>query len=429
MAATDVWTRIPRFEDTINPTDILISQQLERLCRECLLRYNDDVNPIATSMIEALREKNVTAGVTKVTGGITNSLFKVEFSGLEDNATSPASNAPTDSTTGSSCEIDNEGSRPDHLPVCLVRIFGEAGSSIIDRDEENRIFNHLSTIGFGPTLFGIFQNGRIEEFFTRLRPLEPLEMVSEKWTPLIARRLRYMHSLKPAMVEDGPNVPDLWRTIESYAAKGRELFNASPEDEEGDFMTMLDSVEREAKWLERTIQSRETANVCPLEQIVFCHNDLLSGNILVPKDGSNCQLKFIDYEYCAFNPAAADIANHFAAVVESMLIVNDDYDVEKYFPSKELQLLFLRNYLTEDEYSSLDEGTMLETIRLYAMAAELRWCAWSVIQHFEQDRSAAAVEQGCDDDEDDEDAAFDYENYGKARLQGYFDLKNSTTEY
>lgn len=98
MAATDVWTRIPRFEDTINPTDILISQQLERLCRndpsytisrpipisgECLLRYNDDVNPIATSMIEALREKNVTAGVTKVTGGITNSLFKVEFSGLE----------------------------------------------------------------------------------------------------------------------------------------------------------------------------------------------------------------------------------------------------------------------------------------------------------------------------------------------------------
>lgn len=78
---------------------------------------------------------------------------------------------------------------------------------------------------------------------------------------------RYMHSLKPAMVEDGPNVPDLWRTIESYAAKGRELFNASPEDEEGDFMTMLDSVEREAKWLERTIQSRETANVCPLEQV------------------------------------------------------------------------------------------------------------------------------------------------------------------
>lgn len=71
----------------------------------------------------------------------------------------------------------------------------------------------------------------------------------------------------------------------------------------------------------------------------------------------------------------------------------------------------------------------METIRLYAMAAELRWCAWSVIQHFEQDRSAAAVEQGCDDDEDDEDAAFDYENYGKARLQGYFDLKNSTTEY
>ncbi|KAF4745049.1 hypothetical protein FOZ63_021400, partial [Perkinsus olseni] len=278
---------------------------------------------------------------------------------------------------------------------------------------ENRVFSDLSSIGFGPALLGIFRNGRVEEFFTQLRPLGPLEMVTEKWTPAIAQHLRY---LATAVVK-GIGPPDLWDRIRSYVAKGQELLTSSPEDEEDDFMTMLSTVEGEAKWLQSTIESHKSVDESPLETIVFCHNDLLSGNILVPKDDDGqSSLRFIDYEYCAFNPAVADIANHFAAVVESMLIVENDYNVAKYFPSKDLQLLFLRNYLTESEYSSLDESTMLETVRLYAMAAELRWCAWSVIQHFEQDH-------GTEDEDDDEGSLFDYENYGKARLRGYFDLK------
>ncbi|KAF4721727.1 hypothetical protein FOZ62_003079 [Perkinsus olseni] len=339
--------------------------------------------------------------------------------GPQDSGASPASNAPTDSTAGSASGCPDKEGPLGRLPVCLVRVFGEAGSSIIDRKTENRVFNDLSSIGFGPALLGIFRNGRIEEFFTQLRPLGPLEMVTEKWTPAIARHLRYMHSLEPAAAGRGrdANQPDLWGRIRSYVAKGRELLKSSPEDEEDDFMTMLSTVEGEAKWLQRTIESHKSVDESPLVKIVFCHNDLLSGNILVPKDDDGqSSLRFIDYEYCAFNPAVADIANHFAAVVESMLIVENDYNVEKYFPSKDLQLLFLRNYLTEREYSSLDESTMLETVRLYAMAAELRWCAWSVIQHFEQDH-------GTEDEDDDDASLFDYENYGKARLRGYFDLK------
>ena len=44
-----------------------------------------------------------------------------------------------------------------------------------------------------------------------------------------------------------------------------------------------------------------------LGNVVFAHNDLLSGNILL-KDG---KVKLIDFEYASFNIAAYDIANHF----------------------------------------------------------------------------------------------------------------------
>ncbi|KAF4658553.1 hypothetical protein FOL47_007914 [Perkinsus chesapeaki] len=411
---------------------VVVANELSK----CLVEYYDRVRRfyVPKSTMVDLRNGQTVTEVIRVTGGITNSLFKVKFVNKTDEV-SPSTSAPADSTAGSSKgDYDGEVSTPrEGLPICLVRVFGEAGSSIIDRDNENKVFNDLSSIGFGPALLGIFRNGRIEEFFSHLRPLEPLEMVTEKWIPSIAKHLRYMHSLSPksaAEIADGGKSIDLWKRISSYVEKGRELVRASPGDEETDFTEMLDSIEKQAHWLEGTIRTREKGIGSPLDKVVFCHNDLLSGNILVSKEHPSSQLKFIDYEYCAFNPAAADIANHFAAVVESMLIVNDDYNIDKYFPSRELQLLFLRNYLTVDEYARCDDNSMLETIRLYAMAAELRWCAWSVIQHFEQDRKQQQQTAADDDDEDiDDDPLFDYENYGRARLGDFHQIALSTLPY
>ena len=50
-------------------------------------------------------------------------------------------------------------------------------------------------------------------------------------------------------------------------------------------------------------------------EVTFTHNDLLSGNVLIPLDffenDASSEVKFIDYEYAGFNPRAFDIANHF----------------------------------------------------------------------------------------------------------------------
>lgn len=44
--------------------------------------------------------------------------------------------------------------------------------------------------------------------------------------------------------------------------------------------------------------------------VIFAHNDLLLGNILVDEETDT--VRFIDYEYAAYNYQAYDIGNHFA---------------------------------------------------------------------------------------------------------------------
>ncbi|KAL7669444.1 hypothetical protein ACOME3_010099 [Neoechinorhynchus agilis] len=55
----------------------------------------------------------------------------------------------------------------------------------------------------------------------------------------------------------------------------------------------------------------------PSTETVFCHNDLLAKNIILPPNCSTNQnnhehfnVHFIDYEYSGYNFAAYDIANH-----------------------------------------------------------------------------------------------------------------------
>ena len=45
--------------------------------------------------------------------------------------------------------------------------------------------------------------------------------------------------------------------------------------------------------------------------VVFCHNDMQEGNILLRQNTRKPELVLIDFEYCSYNYRAFDIANHF----------------------------------------------------------------------------------------------------------------------
>merc|ERR1712037_494245 len=77
--------------------------------------------------------------------------------------------------------------------------------------------------------------------------------------------------------------------------------------------------------------------------VVFSHNDLLHGNIVITSDGDSGQevARFIDYEYGTPNYAAFDIGNHFNEAVG----LGGTLDYEKDYPDAELQRLWIRHYL------------------------------------------------------------------------------------
>ncbi len=52
-------------------------------------------------------------------------------------------------------------------------------------------------------------------------------------------------------------------------------------------------------------------------EVVFTHNDVLSGNVMIPLDADTLEsvpTTFIDYEYAGYNCRAFDLGNHFCGM-------------------------------------------------------------------------------------------------------------------
>lgn len=136
--------------------------------------------------------------------------------------------------------------------------------------------------------------------------------------------------------------------------------------------------------------------------IVYAHNDLLLGNILY--DSIENKVKFIDYEYAAFNFQAYDIGNHFTefagilitsiflTMTKLIFFLNffnrigmTDIDYTLY-PPKEYQLEWLREYLTHyhknDSTAITDEyvNQLYADVNKFALVAHFFWSLWGHIQ-------------------------------------------------
>jgi thiamine kinase-like enzyme len=62
---------------------------------------------------------------------------------------------------------------------------------------------------------------------------------------------------------------------------------------------------------------------CFAFETVLCHNDVLSGNVLLSEAGTNedPKITLIDYEYSCYNYRAFDIANHFCGQSFELLLL------------------------------------------------------------------------------------------------------------
>eukprot|EP00955_Chlamydomonas_euryale_P089936 364500-Chlamydomonas_euryale.AAC.41 len=312
--------------------------------------------------------------LTPITGGISNLLVKV---------------TPT----------QHAGLQP-----VAVKVFGNKTELLIDRQKELQQLHKLNSCGFGAEVLlfcmcgvvtlcymricmvmfiyinthsvavqvvGEFANGRIEAFLTA-KTLKPEEMSHPKFVPRIAALLRKLHSVPT----DGK--PVLWPTIMEWfeMAKALEFEDLSKQAK----FAGIDFASQEREILEL----KAICDRVPTE-VVFSHNDLLSGNILIvrepdtPEENSEGTMQFIDYEYSDCGYRGFDLGNHFNEYA------GFECDYSRY-PDTAAQWTFFRHYLSADKPPEVSAPTEDELSRLeaetnvFALASHVYWGVWSLIQ-------------------------------------------------
>ncbi|XP_067000820.2 choline/ethanolamine kinase [Anabrus simplex] len=320
----------------------------------------------------------------------------------------------------------------------LLRLYGQIhGERALEGlITESVIFTLLSESQRGPRLFGVFPGGRIEEYIPA-RPLLTDELSDPELSVLIAEKTAQIHMMNVPISKE-PRW--LWETMERWLETIEVFMNQKIIPDQ--FQAMVNKVQvynlrTEVQWLKNFL-------IAVKSPVVFCHNDLQEGNILLrndigifneeheqlvniassngnPKPGKK-ELVVIDFEYCSYNYRGFDFANH-------MCEWEYDYTNEEppYFWAKshnratqEQQERFIISYLQTIKGESLDQESndstssptrkeieqLFKEIKAFTLASHFFWGLWSVVN-----TTVSKI-------------TFDYWGYGEARFEAYFKCKS-----
>ncbi|KAJ3182774.1 hypothetical protein HDU87_008113 [Geranomyces variabilis] len=244
----------------------------------------------------------------------------------------------------------------------LVRIYGKGSDVLIDRSQELLNLLTLSSLGLSPPIFGRFENGLVYGFvpgdqFSGEDMRDPHKGI------LVATQLARWHRVELPGTDATPKLfSTMWRWLEEVPEKYTDP---------GKNARFHQAFEMPA--LKRELAELQTALEAVRGKVGFCHNDLLSGNIIATTHG----VEFIDYEYGTINYRAFDIANHFCE--------HAGFECEwGLYPAKEVQLPWLRTYLESSNRTVLVEDAEVEAlyreVAKFSLAAHFFWAIWALVQ-------------------------------------------------
>jgi thiamine kinase-like enzyme len=407
----------------------------------------------SSSSSSSVNTSKATLSIRPLTGGLSNLLFLVSSS-----STSHNNNIPTTvlvrihpESTGHHV-VGATTTSPASNPTSPVKTF-----SIVNRELENRFAAWLATQSsnhshmknnlnnnnlnnnnhkLAPSIFGRFNNGRVEEFYDNVRPLSCPEM--KRYAKHIAPQMAFFHQLsdpssnilpRPALESS-----TLYETINAWFQEASWLLHQDEKKDDNVVVVaaateraLLDRLSKEWMWLrEQLSQPALHPDMYAAAQayrfirrVAVTHMDCQSLNILVAKDVSplasstDVNLRLIDFEYSGWNPVAADIANTFCEYCD-MSNLRADYPAE--YPSDAQQEEFFWYYCQaypRQEFTFLPQRRDSEEWKRFAKALQqevgrfsllshLGWAVWSIIKSKE--------DVGVD---------FDYILYANHRIEGY----------
>jgi len=323
----------------------------------------------------------------------------------------------------------------------FLRVFEKDGL-FFDRSREMTLLEEIHSNGLGPEPYGYEGRYRLEEFYQDSRTLKTTEMNVPQWRKKVAHTLSRFHSIKPDGLENKiPLVEKMYmegEIIKEYHEKieKEKALGTLTEDE----LDMLAEIEvlttpEEAKFLKSIAPAKEKG-------LVFSHNDLLPGNVLVIEEKD---MVFIDYEYSSYNYRGYDIANYlneaiidytipetpFFKVREEIGFSQEDmadmiFHYVVFSNAKELGLDkdAIQELLTENELDSslrteLEANelvqrecqSLLEEIKACTLMSHAYWIIWAVVMSKNKEID------------------FDYLKYAHDRYKLYEKLKNTWYDY
>uniref|UniRef100_A0A2R9BJN2 Ethanolamine kinase n=1 Tax=Pan paniscus TaxID=9597 RepID=A0A2R9BJN2_PANPA len=248
---------------------------------------------------------------------------------------------------------------------------------------ESVMFAILAERSLGPKLYGIFPQGRLEQFIPSRR-LDTEELSLPDISAEIAEKMATFHGMKMPFNKE-PKW--LFGTMEKYLKEVLRIKFTEESRIKKLHKLLSYNLPLELENLRSLLESTPSP-------VVFCHNDCQEGNILLLEGRENSEkqkLMLIDFEYSSYNYRGFDIGNHFC---EWMY----DYSYEKYpffranirkYPTKKQQLHFISSYLpafqndfenlSTEEKSIIKEEMLLEVNR-FALASHFLWGLWSIVQ-------------------------------------------------
>ncbi|XP_049986298.1 choline/ethanolamine kinase isoform X1 [Alexandromys fortis] len=304
-------------------------------------------------------------------------------------------------------------SLPNHLPSVgeeprevLLRLYGAILQGVDSLVLESVMFAILAERSLGPQLYGVFPEGRLEQYLPS-RPLKTQELRDPVLSGAIATKMARFHGMEMPFTKE-PHW--LFGTMERYLKQIQDLPSTGlPQMNLLETYSLKDEMGNLRKLLEATPSP-----------VVFCHNDIQEGNILLLSEPKNDDsLMLVDFEYSSYNYRGFDIGNHFCEWVY-------DYTHEEWpfykarptdYPTRGQQLHFIRHYLaevqkgqirSEEEQKKLEEDLLIEVNR-YALASHFFWGLWSILQ-----ASMSTIE-------------FGYLEYAQSRFRFYFQQKEQLT--
>ncbi|XP_058799024.1 choline/ethanolamine kinase isoform X2 [Phymastichus coffea] len=260
----------------------------------------------------------------------------------------------------------------------LLRLYGQVhGERALEGlITESVIFTLLSERRLGPKLHGIFPGGRIEEYIPA-RPLLTKELADPSLSNMIAEKMAQIHSMQVPISKE-PTW--LWDTMDKWLDTATDILEniEDIDSRQLDNVSFIKSIDldEEISWFRTLVKQQKYP-------VVFCHNDMQEGNILMRQNSAKSELVVIDFEYCSYNYRGFDVANHFCEWQYDYTNKNYPFFSERSScgPTKEQKLNFIRSYLKTagKEGQTEEEDRMMAEIKLFSLASHLFWGLWAIV--------------------------------------------------